>query len=38
VRSFTLKLLVGDPADPVIITGCKSTRARKTTLAQRHAN
>ena len=27
-----------DPDDPVIITGYKSTRARKTTPAQRHAN
>jgi DDE superfamily endonuclease len=27
-----------DPADPVIITGWKSTRTRKTTPAQRHAN
>ena len=27
-----------DPDDPVIITGCKSTRTRKTTPAQRQAN
>ena len=27
-----------DPEDPVIITGCKSTRTRKTTPAQRQAN
>jgi hypothetical protein len=27
-----------DPEDPVIITGCKSTRASKTTPAQRQAN
>ena len=27
-----------DPADPVIITGWKSTTARKTTPAQRRAN
>ena len=27
-----------DPGDPVIITGWKSTRTRKTTPAQRHAN
>jgi DDE superfamily endonuclease len=27
-----------DPRDPVIITGWKSTRTRKTTPAQRHAN
>jgi DDE superfamily endonuclease len=27
-----------DPDDPVIITGWKSTRARKSTPAQRHAN
>jgi hypothetical protein len=27
-----------DPEDPVIITGYKSTRTRKTTPAQRHAN
>ncbi len=27
-----------DPEDPVIITGCKATRTRKTTPAQRQAN
>jgi hypothetical protein len=27
-----------DPEDPVIITGCKATRTRKLTPAQRHAN